>query len=264
MVIREDENFRIKKYLFFLFLLVLIPYASAQPPIREVTLGESETGFDIKFPPIFVLKLNEAFEFEFHVHNKTNGVPIINGDVSCDFHLYNSSGKHILEMNRDTVSHNYDYGFNVAGGNFSYSGDYSYVILCNSSTQGGFDSVPFEVTRTGKPTIHDVSPIIIIILLPMILSLIFLIAAATMDDKQHGVLKIFLFLLSIVPFFISMHMSLITLIEFYNFEALEDLIGSTSYWMTLLFAVIISYFLIYLFYQLVHEAAQRRKERLAY
>jgi len=135
--------------------MFLITLVSAVPPIRT---GDSDTGYELKIPPREYLKQNQDFEFEVHIFNETNGVPIIDdggqGQISCFLHLYNSTGRHQLTMVDLTPSHTFDYGFDVDGGNFSELGMYPIIIQCNSSTQGGYSVETMEVTPTGVQNLN--------------------------------------------------------------------------------------------------------------
>jgi len=102
-----------------------------------------------------------------------------------------------------------------------------------------------------------------IILIPLLLSIIFIIGSAVLGE-EHAALKIGLFLLSIPPFFASLHFGLISVIKFYGFTELQDLIGTTTYWIGMIFFILLAYFMIYLFYKATHVAAQKKKERLEY
>jgi hypothetical protein len=102
-----------------------------------------------------------------------------------------------------------------------------------------------------------------IILIPLIFSFILLFGAGSMSD-EHTVLKISLFLLSIIPFFVSAHFSVLSLIEYYDFPELQTVIGSTVYWIGMVLFVIFIYFLIYILYIAIHQAAQNKKAKLEY
>lgn len=126
---------------------------SAAPPIFSEFAGDS--GFEIKFPPFSALSQGRNFEFEFHVYNISNGRPITD-EITCYFHLYNTSGKHVYEAEDSTVSHMFDYSFDVMGTNFSRIGEYAYVVQCNNSGLGGFVETNFFVTESGtNGEIHD-------------------------------------------------------------------------------------------------------------
>jgi len=102
-----------------------------------------------------------------------------------------------------------------------------------------------------------------ITIIPMIFGVFALIGAASLGD-DHRVMKIFLFLLSILTFFTSLHFGLVNLVKFYDFPELEATIGTTVYWTGWIFAVIIMYFIIYAFYKVVEFARNKKKARLEY
>lgn len=103
----------------------------------------------------------------------------------------------------------------------------------------------------------------IIILLPILLGTFFIIGAVSLD-QEHKALKLFLFLLTVPMFFISMHFGLLALIKFYDFPELEEMIGTTTYWVAWIFVAILSYFMLYMLYKGFHIAAQKKEEKLKY
>lgn len=142
---------------------------------------------------------------------------------------------------------------NIYSFNFTESeGDYI-IRLCDDTTR--------EVRVEEE---EDKMIIAIIILLPMILAIVFLIGAFITDSDEHRLLKLFLFLASMIPFFTSMHLAMISLVKFYDFPEMQDLIGSTVYWVGIIFFIILTYFMMYVFYIATQVAAQKRKERLNY
>ncbi len=141
-----------KLFIGFLCLLFLINLVSSAPPVS--TVQQFTEGFVLKYPPQQTLQQNKPFEFEVHVFNVSNGVPITSG-VGCYFHLYNNTGKHQLELYDDAVSHNFDYSFDLTAGNFSRAGEYAYIVQCNNSALGGFVEVDFDVTSDGNSLINS-------------------------------------------------------------------------------------------------------------
>lgn len=95
------------------------------------------------------LSVNQEYEVEIHVTNKTNGVPISSG-ISCSLHLYSASGDHLFSGTDNTPSNNLDYSFLLNASNFSNNGEYPYFAFCNSSTLGGSISSFFAVTPNGE------------------------------------------------------------------------------------------------------------------
>jgi len=137
-----------------ILILSVIPMLSAVPPVTEVQ--QFTEGYQIKVPATVTLKQFQDYEFEFHVHNISNGVAIVDKTI-CYFHLYNSSGRHQWEATDATVSHDFDYSFLVDGGNFSELGDgYYYNIYCASPQQApielaGHENILLQVTPNGNP-----------------------------------------------------------------------------------------------------------------
>lgn len=103
----------------------------------------------------------------------------------------------------------------------------------------------------------------IIILLPILLGIFFIIGAVSLD-QEHKALKLFLFLLTVPMFFLSMHFGLLALLKFYNFPELEEMMGTATYWVAWIFVAILSYFMLYLLYKGFHMAAQKKEEKLKY
>lgn len=134
---------------------------------------------------------------------------------------------------------------------------YSATIECNLSGSQFRGECKFKVLEEEKVIIA------ILIIAPLVLGLFLLIGAGSMSD-EHRALRIALFLLSVITFFVSMHFGAVALVKFYRFPELEALLGSTTYWMAWVFGVIVTYFIIYAFYKIVHRAAQKRKEKLHY
>lgn len=130
-----------------ILITLVIPLGSAPPPVSEVQ--QFTEGFFLKVPADSVLKQSESYEFEVHAYNISNGLPIISG-ISCYLHLYNSTGNHIYEGFDATASHNFDYTFNVNGGNFSSSGVYYINYQCNNSILGGYEANYLEITPNGE------------------------------------------------------------------------------------------------------------------
>lgn len=148
----------------FLFAILSIILISAVPPITQVQ--QFTNGYVIQVPQDNLLKLKQDHLFEFHVNNISNGAPV-NSEISCDFHLYNSSGNPQLEL-----INSLDYSFLVSGNNFTEIGtSYYYYISCNSTSLGGYRAIALEVTSQGDE-INTSQSLIYVILL--IINLIFL------------------------------------------------------------------------------------------
>jgi hypothetical protein len=133
------------------FVLVVCTHlvSSAPPFISSPTVTE---GITIEHPIVDPVKINEFHEFHFHIFNASTGMPMNGTGVTCFFHLYNKWGIHIfkLESVPFPADERFDYEVNVSSGNFSYSGQYSFIFQCNTSTQGGFYEHDFLVNGIGE------------------------------------------------------------------------------------------------------------------
>lgn len=139
------------------------------------------------------------------------------------------------------------YYFNFTEG----EGDYV-VKLCDGTTR--------EVRVTDE---EGKMLIAVMVLAPMLLGFMFLIGAVSLGD-EHKALKIFLLLLSPLTFFVTMHFGIIALVHFYNIPELEVTVGGTVYWLAWIIVVLVTYFLIYMFYTITHHIAEKKKAKLEY
>jgi hypothetical protein len=199
----------------------------------------------------------------FHVYN-TSGHLQTTG-TTCSLHIYNTTGNHILENESLLVdSNSKEFYYKISGKFTETIGEYSYLIACNNTKEGGFVSTAYYISPNNI-LIQGVSgvPLAIIIILPMLLGFIFLLGSFFLGE-EHNAIKIFLFIISIVPFFMSMNYGMITLINYYNFTELQDLIGTHVYWVTLLFFTILTYFIIYWLYKIIQFTAEKKKKGLEY
>ena len=130
-----------------IMLVLCTNLAAAQPPFIQPAATLTE-GYDIRVPEQGVLRINESYEFRFHVFNISNGVSIGNESTQCYFHLYFETGIHLIEEeieNEPGVLIENEWEVGVDAGNFTLPGTYSYIIQCNSSVLGGAKSVGFEI-----------------------------------------------------------------------------------------------------------------------
>ncbi len=138
-------------FFFFFFLsLVLTPLISAQPATQFNI--NTDTGIDVEFSKVNILKQNEAHLFNAHVFNRSDGLRLTNVTTNCNFHLFDNMGTALIDQKSmffDIVG--LDWEQNVLKGNFTNNGDLSYLIVCNSSSIGGFASVGVMVTADGNP-----------------------------------------------------------------------------------------------------------------
>lgn len=142
------------KKLFILFALftLFITLVSSAPPITSV---QSDMGFDVWATMDSTLPTGQDYEWELHVNNLTDGRPITSG-IGCYFHLYAKNGSHKLELYDETVSHTFDYSFEVKGGNIT-RGEHIIKVGCNNSELGGGTEFLFYVNDYGEELTDAVS-----------------------------------------------------------------------------------------------------------
>lgn len=110
----------------------------------------------------------------------------------------------------------------------------------------------------------DVSgfPIAAIILSPMILGFFFMLGAFILDPEEHGVLRIFFVLFALLTYYLSAWFGILTIVQYYSFDPLQDAIGKSVFIVGAVMFTIIAYFLIYAFYKATHAAAQQKQEMM--
>lgn len=150
----------------FLFLLSFFSFSLvvAQPPPSTQTNINIDVGLQIEFTQVSIFENGEDHLFNAHVFNISTGLRVDNTTTQCSFHLFDNKGDHQIDqvpMIFDTFGIDWDY--NVSGENFTRNGDYSYLIVCNSTDIGGFLSSGFTITPTGLGDIFDFYIIILLV-----------------------------------------------------------------------------------------------------
>lgn len=160
------------------------------------------------------------------------------------YRIINTTGG-LLENGSLTQLNDTIYYFNFTRTN--ESGKYL-VVLCDGTTREVF------VDEGGNNVIPG-----ILMIIPLVIGTFCLLGSFFLGE-EHKAFKIFLFLFSFIPFFVSLHIGMLNLIHFYNYPELQTLIGTTTYWFAIIVGVIITYFLIYLVATIIHNIAQKRQE----
>lgn len=132
-------------FLSFVFLLFLVSVISAaQPQIID-------SGCEVRFPAVTIVKQNEDITSHLHVLNITTGAHtyLTNATTTCYAHLYNLTD-HLLEQNYTGDENGLEFTLDIDGGNFSEIGYLTFYIQCESvgSICGASGSI--EVTPTGR------------------------------------------------------------------------------------------------------------------
>lgn len=179
----------VKKLFIFtlLFSIVFLQLAQAVSPFEE---GNFVGGYTIEYPAINHIPFGSDFDLRFHVYNTSDGVPVDNSSTTCFLKLFNQTGfllfNNTLKHIPGSIIVN-EWETDIAPGNFSNTGEYYYFVQCSSSTQGGFDTINFEVNLSGEDltTAHAIIYGIIMFLL-FGLFLVLILFLMKISSKKEG------------------------------------------------------------------------------
>ena len=166
------------------------------------------------------------------------------GSSTVPVDIYNISGNIVAS---------YTWGDYTPVCNFTFSVNQSGTFYYNSSIENGIITVG----------VTDMSPLAIIILLPIIFG-IMIFTGAMFLGKEHPAFKWFSFLLLPICLFASFHFAALTIVKYYNFPELQDLIGTSVYWIGFITILILVYVMMYAFTVMVRKAAQDKEDKLQY
>jgi len=255
---------RVKKgIVMFCIVLLVLPLISS----AAVVVNTGDEGIEIKYPPFETIKINEDFEFEFHLFHKANGTLITEG-VECFMHIYNSTGKHIYEGNNSIFSHTFDIGFDVPASNFSEAGNYGYNIQCNNTNYGGFSTVGFQVTPSGRaaPTSGEAVAYSTTIISMLLFAVMFFCISLVFKKDDNGDypshaagFKFGFIALSMITALATMLYATITIQQiFWGFEKITNAFGEFHFLVLTLFWLIFIFILIVLIMQVMEKMQIKR------
>lgn len=141
-----------KSILFIIIFILSVSFIAAAPPSTQVFVG-GEKGLEIKYPIVYVGRINTQMYPAFHVFNKSNGYNFREGDnINCTMHIYAPNAKHIYTNWSNTWDHDFDIEFNIPPTLFNTIGIYSYIVQCENldNNEGGFVSSSMMITPTGR------------------------------------------------------------------------------------------------------------------
>jgi hypothetical protein len=190
---------------------LLLPVVLAAPPFVSSNIG----GCQITPVAREVLKINTSFDFNFHVFNYSNGIPLSNTTLDCEFHFYNQTGDHsyTAKLKNDPFSENKvinEWAARMEGGNISTIGTYAYLVQCNGTNTGCADKGYLIVTQSGLNPAGDILVMFIYILFILAALGIFytffltLLKLVTYDETAYDVLLAWAFyILMIIVSYLS-------------------------------------------------------------
>jgi hypothetical protein len=102
-----------------------------------------------------------------------------------------------------------------------------------------------------------------IIFLPLLFGFLIVLGTAFLEE-EHKILKILSYGLSFPLFFASGHFATISVFRFYAFTELQNALGTLTYWVGIMFFIVLAYFGLYIIYSMINAAAQRKKAKNDY
>jgi len=251
-----------KKVFLFLLLFLFLPTVFAAPPTSPFQESGTETGAVVLYPKDSYFEFNSSFSYHVHFVN-SSGFAVPSDEFSCLGHFYSSQGSHLAELSSVDDSNGWDDYFRL---NDTVTGVYQtvpYNIFCNSSqNEAAFVSGEFQITSDSEYKQNDgVGFFAILVLIPIIFGLFLLFGAASLGD-EHTVLRIFMFLFAPLTIFVSLHFAMIGVVKYLGLTELMESIGDTTYWLTWLFVLIISYFMIYFIWKMFDYNIKKKKDKM--
>ena len=191
-------------------------------------------------------KPNENFDLTIHLTNSSGEV--VGANCSTQIRFKNLSIK-------DELKHN-----EINGGlyNLTYNttkiGKYFCRTNCTLGVSYAAETCDFIIG------IGDDNMLGFIIIIPMLIAIFLLVASRFLSERLWP-LKMFLLLAGFVFVFESYRFSTILFAEFYGTSNLIDAIGDSTFYIGMIWVIIISVFLLTFLYDLFQYMAQRKKKK---
>jgi hypothetical protein len=209
---------------------------------------------------------NTSFDLYFHVFNSSNA-PMTFKNATCIIHIYNTSNNvHIVNQNLSIAGDDYELSKSFLFELANNIGMHPYIVYCTSVSGGikqyGFVSDSIIINKSG----NDEEPSFLngfLIFLPLFIGLILIIAGFSLGD-EHQILKIFMLLSSLVTFFMSLGLALITISYYSSFTELVNTLGLYLYFYGIIYFLIVIYYIIYVIWKVVDWIGTMKSERLNY
>lgn len=252
--------------IFALFFILSISFVSADPPfIPPTTQTNIGVGLILNYPTDIFYEQNEPFEIHIHAMNST-GKQLNNTEYDCHAHIYDTQQDELGRITGiDCVDCDHVETIFINETYTEKLGTIGYVLYCTSiEGEVGFVNGVFQITEDSEP--KDISGngvIIMLIFIPLLVALLLILGSSYLDE-EHGVLKVVSYLM-ILPFtWVSFNFGVMSLIRYNGFFEMQNLVGSTVYWMGWVFFALIFYFFVYIIYKAFSMFNQKKKERLNY
>lgn len=135
-----------------LFIIILASLIIATNVIAQPPFVQSSSTIGVTVDPLIYGSIKQSSDFVFHIHayNTTSGQNLTNATTKCYFHLYNTTGNHILRQIPMSWDGQGDWETTIKKGNFSLIGSYALEPwCCIGNNICGSERLFFEVTPNG-------------------------------------------------------------------------------------------------------------------
>jgi len=174
---------------------------------------------------------------------------MVTPEIDCAWYqIFNLNGTEVLNTNL-TAFNGSIYYLNFTEGKGNYA-----IRLCDGTTR----EVIVNYDTGGNDMVLG-----ILVLSPILLAFLFMFIGYTLGE-EHSILKLFFMLLSILLIFTSWHFGVIAVGELYSMPNLVNAIGDTTYWVGIVFAVIVTYFIIQMLVMLLKYINTKKQEKFEY
>jgi len=235
-------------FIFSIIFIIVLNNVIAVKPGTQISEGDNI--LEIRIPQADHIQQGADVHVNIHVFNKTTGLSVGEAaGISCYVDLYNQTGAHFIsvaELDRDGI----EFELDISGSNFTTLGAYSFMIYCNNSILGGFVSGGFEVTTTGED--HEINNLALafLIVIPLFISIFFLIVSWMLDPLKYWALKLGLILLGFTFIFQAYHFGNLVISEFFPSENITNAIGDATWIFGMSFVTLFFIFLITFIYDI--------------
>jgi len=124
----------------------MISMVSAVPPFVEASTGTSDLDIEIIAP--VTVQVGTSVNITIHTFNRSNGVLMLPGEISCRGLLVNQNGFLITKQVALPLDHYFNFLLNETMA--LTPGFYEYTLHCNNSYQGGYHTGFFQITNSGS------------------------------------------------------------------------------------------------------------------
>jgi hypothetical protein len=182
-----------------------------------------------------------------------------NSSVNCN--LTSIYPNNSIFINNQHMSYNVAYySYDIPSTNVT--GEYLNSMVCSNGLKSTYTLFSFDINNKGnneQPSFMNA----ITILIPLVLGIIFIFATFGLGE-DHPMLKVLLLLFSMLTFFMSISIAIITIGYYNTFDSLIDTLGLWIYVYGVIYFLVIIYFVLYAISKLMNMFAKEKDQKLNY